>query len=129
MAAVASEDELDSGSGSGSSPFGRCSSSQVTFSGAFEALDLTPPQEANEPTKVEEDDAATGAGAPGHPHQQRELGDDAVWTLSSAKVGNAVEQLRDQDPNTFWQSVERRGDADSMRDMQAWGSEERAASH
>ena len=26
---------------------------------------------------------------------RREIGGDAVWTLSSAKVGNGVEQLRD----------------------------------
>ena len=35
---------------------------------------------------------------------RREIGAEAVWTLSSAKVGNGVEQLRDDNTNTFWQS-------------------------
>lgn len=34
----------------------------------------------------------------------RELGDEAVWTLSSAKPGNGVEQLRDESLSTYWQS-------------------------
>jgi anaphase-promoting complex subunit 10 len=33
-----------------------------------------------------------------------EIGDEAVWILSSAKAGNGIEQLRDGDNNTFWQS-------------------------
>jgi len=37
-------------------------------------------------------------------HSVREVGDEAVWSLSSAKVGNGVEQLGDGDTNTFWQS-------------------------
>jgi hypothetical protein len=32
-----------------------------------------------------------------------EVGDDAVFTLSSAKSGNGVEQLRDNNTDTFWQ--------------------------
>ena len=32
-----------------------------------------------------------------------EIGDEAVWILSSAKAGNGIEQLRDCDNNTFWQ--------------------------
>jgi anaphase-promoting complex subunit 10 len=36
--------------------------------------------------------------------EKREIGDEAVWTLSSAKAGNGVEQLRDENTNTFWQS-------------------------
>lgn len=35
---------------------------------------------------------------------RREIGEEAVWTLSSAKMGNGVEQLRDDNTNTFWQS-------------------------
>lgn len=42
--------------------------------------------------------------APQNNHQRREIGNDAVWTLSSAKTGNGVEQLRDDNLNTFWQS-------------------------
>ena len=34
----------------------------------------------------------------------RELGSDAVFTISSAKPGNGVEQLRDNNLETFWQS-------------------------
>ena len=32
----------------------------------------------------------------------RELGSDAVFTLSSAKPGNGVEQLRDFNLDTYW---------------------------
>ena len=35
---------------------------------------------------------------------RREIGNLGVWSLSSAKPGNGVEQLRDDDVNTFWQS-------------------------
>ena len=34
--------------------------------------------------------------------QRREVGDLAVWTLSSAKHGNGVQQLRDDQVSTFW---------------------------
>jgi len=34
----------------------------------------------------------------------REIGDEAAWSLSSAKPGNGVEQLRDGSTETFWQS-------------------------
>jgi len=48
-----------------------------------------------------------GSGSPHTPcanSQRREIGDLAVWTLSSAKHGNGVEQLRDDQVTTFWQS-------------------------
>lgn len=35
----------------------------------------------------------------------RLLGYDAVWTLSSAKEGTGVNELRDSDLNSFWQCV------------------------
>jgi len=35
----------------------------------------------------------------------REIGDEAVWTLSSAKPGNGVDQLRDGTVESFWQLV------------------------
>eukprot|EP00475_Leptophrys_vorax_P039295 TRINITY_DN7075_c0_g1_i1.p1 TRINITY_DN7075_c0_g1~~TRINITY_DN7075_c0_g1_i1.p1 ORF type:complete len:206 (+),score=32.97 TRINITY_DN7075_c0_g1_i1:64-681(+) len=36
---------------------------------------------------------------------EREIGSTGtVWTLSSAKVGNGVQQLRDDNMSTFWQS-------------------------
>ncbi|KAL4445501.1 hypothetical protein ABPG74_004575 [Tetrahymena malaccensis] len=44
------------------------------------------------------------SGKPQPNNQRREIGDDAVWTLSSAKPGNGVDQLRDGDEKTFWQS-------------------------
>mmetsp|Transcript_7531 Transcript_7531/g.7757 ORF Transcript_7531/g.7757 Transcript_7531/m.7757 type:complete len:195 (+) Transcript_7531:220-804(+) len=34
----------------------------------------------------------------------RELGDKAVWSLSTAKPGNGIEQVRDDNLETFWQS-------------------------
>jgi len=39
-----------------------------------------------------------------HNEWLREVGDEGVWTLSSAKPGNGADQLRDGDPDTFWQS-------------------------
>ncbi len=35
---------------------------------------------------------------------KREIGEYGIWSLSSAKTGNGVEQLRDDNVNTFWQS-------------------------
>ncbi len=34
----------------------------------------------------------------------REVGNDAVWTLSTAKPGNGVTQIRDSSIDTYWQS-------------------------
>mmetsp|Transcript_968 Transcript_968/g.1372 ORF Transcript_968/g.1372 Transcript_968/m.1372 type:complete len:183 (+) Transcript_968:30-578(+) len=36
--------------------------------------------------------------------ESREIGNEAAWTLSSAKPGNGVDQLRDGNFETFWQS-------------------------
>ncbi len=36
--------------------------------------------------------------------QVREIGHHAIWSLSTAKPGNGVEQLRDGINDTFWQS-------------------------
>lgn len=33
----------------------------------------------------------------------REVGEEAVWTLSTAKPGNGVDQLRDGTVESFWQ--------------------------
>lgn len=35
---------------------------------------------------------------------KKEIGDQAVWSLNSAKQGNGVWQLRDNNYETFWQS-------------------------
>jgi anaphase-promoting complex subunit 10 len=37
--------------------------------------------------------------------KQQELGDLAVWSVSSAKPGFGVDQLRDDNLNTYWQYV------------------------
>mmetsp|Transcript_41347 Transcript_41347/g.95165 ORF Transcript_41347/g.95165 Transcript_41347/m.95165 type:complete len:193 (-) Transcript_41347:8-586(-) len=37
-------------------------------------------------------------------NELREIGEEAAWSLSSAKPGNGVEQLRDGNTETFWQS-------------------------
>jgi len=34
----------------------------------------------------------------------REIGKEAVWSLSTAKPGNGVEQIRDDNCDTYWQS-------------------------
>lgn len=39
---------------------------------------------------------------PKNNQRRREIGDLAVWSLSSAKAGNGVEQLRDNMTSTFW---------------------------
>jgi anaphase-promoting complex subunit 10 len=36
--------------------------------------------------------------------EKHEIGDWAVWSLSSAKSGFGVQQLRDDDFSTYWQS-------------------------
>lgn len=43
-----------------------------------------------------------GLGVGSGPEQQ-EVGEHAVWTLSSAKPGFGVEQLRDDNIDTYWQ--------------------------
>lgn len=35
----------------------------------------------------------------------KEIGNLASWTVSTAKPGNGIEQLRDEDTNLFWQQV------------------------
>lgn len=45
------------------------------------------------------------SGVEEHEHDGlRDLTHMAVWTVSSAKPGNGVEQLLDSNPNTYWQS-------------------------
>ena len=39
------------------------------------------------------------------PSDMREIGHEAVWSLSTAKPGNGVEQLRDNNSDTYWQSM------------------------
>ncbi len=38
---------------------------------------------------------------------EREIGGQAVWSLSTAKPGNGVEQLRDDNTDTYWQCAPR----------------------
>lgn len=35
---------------------------------------------------------------------KRDISEYGIWSLSSSKPGNGVEQLRDDNANTFWQS-------------------------
>lgn len=37
-------------------------------------------------------------------HDLNELGSQAVWSLSTAKPGNGIDNLRDDNTSTFWQS-------------------------
>ena len=46
--------------------------------------------------------AAAGTQAPGA-DCNREVGDLAVWSVTSAKAGNGVDMLRDGSNETFWQ--------------------------
>ena len=41
---------------------------------------------------------------PTNDENRREIGDEGVWSLSSTKLGNGIEQLRDDNTSTFWQS-------------------------
>jgi len=45
----------------------------------------------------------TQVASPGRP-SLREIGNEAVWSLSTAKPGNGVEQIRDDNIDTYWQS-------------------------
>ena len=35
---------------------------------------------------------------------KRELAKEGIWSLSSSKIGNGIEQLREENLSTFWQS-------------------------
>eukprot|EP00965_Chrysotila_dentata_P147456 4867642-Pleurochrysis_carterae.AAC.3 len=48
---------------------------------------------------------ATSVTQVGIQREEREIGDLAVWSLSTAKPGNGVEQLRDDNIETYWQYV------------------------
>ena len=45
-----------------------------------------------------------GHAALHHSPTAREIGHEAVWSLSTAKPGNGVEQIRDGSCDTYWQS-------------------------
>jgi len=46
----------------------------------------------------------TTTTAPTSTKELREIGHEAVWSLSTAKPGNGVEQIRDDNIDTYWQS-------------------------
>jgi hypothetical protein len=50
-----------------------------------------------------DDDEVQDAGSNEDLTMLRELGDTAVWSVTSAKPGNGIEMLRDSDTETFWQ--------------------------
>lgn len=41
---------------------------------------------------------------PENDQNRRDSGNEGIWSLSSCKVGNGIEQLRDDNLSTFWQS-------------------------
>ena len=47
--------------------------------------------------------SSSAASAAAVQHDELEIGDQAVWSLSTAKPGNGVEQLRDDNTDTYWQ--------------------------
>lgn len=47
--------------------------------------------------------AAQSAQTPCSGKDDCEIGGLAVWSLSTAKPGNGVEQLRDDNTETYWQ--------------------------
>lgn len=51
---------------------------------------------------------------------RREIGREAVWSLSSAKPGNGVDQLRDDSTETYWQSGEVRQESLLPRSKRGW---------
>ena len=57
----------------------------------------SPRRAADVNVSASEEDASRRAGL-------REVGGEAVWSLSTAKPGNGVEQLRDNNSDTYWQS-------------------------
>lgn len=84
---------------------GTASSSRVTISGT--GIDSL------YDTRAESDAAASSSSASAAVSSApsglvspslRELGVNGVWSVSSAKLGNGVDQLRDDDIATFWQS-------------------------
>jgi anaphase-promoting complex subunit 10 len=57
------------------------------------------------PTTTTSSTTSTSIPAPSRNSlDMREIGDEATWTLSSAKPGNGAVQLRDGNTSTYWQS-------------------------
>ena len=75
--------ELGGGGGNGASIQGRASNGQIVQYG--DSLETVM------------------AGAGGNPSDRRDISDSAIWTLSSCKTGFGVDQLRDDNTETFWQ--------------------------
>lgn len=65
-------------------------------------------EEEEEEEEEEADDASysTDKNKPGSPSLVglKEIGNLASWTVSTAKPGNGIDQLRDEDTSLFWQS-------------------------
>jgi len=74
----------------------RLSPSQMSISGAGSELSVADMSSVSSPSPAKK--------FPEISPDKREIGHEAVWTLSSAKLGNGVEQLRDGLLETFWQS-------------------------
>ena len=114
-------------------PFGSATSANVVFSGPtiesmYAALSSGADGDGDGAASSSAAAAAAAAGvdsglsglsASSLSPSLRELGDDAVWSLSSAKQGNGVEQLRDDDTNTFWQSEQQSRRRDGIAGTEA----------
>jgi hypothetical protein len=48
---------------------------------------------------------------------ETEIGKHAVWSLSTAKTGSGVQQLRDNNLDTFWQYVNFQQPNDCLKDL------------
>jgi len=55
-------------------------------------------------SKSDQDSAPKPSNKDSNSKDKQELGNQAVWSLSSAKPGFGVEQLRDNNIETYWQS-------------------------
>ncbi|RPB13159.1 APC10-domain-containing protein [Morchella conica CCBAS932] len=66
-------------------------------------------EDEDEEDEEDDDDEQETTGGSSMPEASleglKEIGNLASWTVSTAKPGNGVEQLRDEDTNLFWQQV------------------------
>eukprot|EP00592_Proboscia_alata_P015650 CAMPEP_0194396566 /NCGR_PEP_ID=MMETSP0174-20130528/125061_1 /TAXON_ID=216777 /ORGANISM="Proboscia alata, Strain PI-D3" /LENGTH=561 /DNA_ID=CAMNT_0039192649 /DNA_START=9 /DNA_END=1694 /DNA_ORIENTATION=+ len=73
-------------------------SSNVDFLKATPTIQFDDDNDDNEPQTSESNNNNKESPS------MREIGHEAVWSLSTAKPGNGVDQIRDASPDTYWQS-------------------------
>jgi anaphase-promoting complex subunit 10 len=66
--------------------------------------DIEQEQEINTNINNNENNRIGSQTPPSNDSEKRDIGDEGYWSLSSSKVGNGIEQLRDNNLSTFWQS-------------------------